>query len=209
MDGFIKHLDIWARLFYMTKAVTACVVMKGVRWARATRCGGETARISRICPIRSRPRSMTLARSRSIRSSRQTAPPLLALSVLRLLRLVPGHSAVADRHRALGPCARAARRSGDAAAESRKDCRSPGAARSRTSRSRWRSWASSLPAAFIAIEDRRFHRHWGIDPRAIGRAFVTNCRPAGSSRAAAPSPSSSPRPASCRPTAATSARRRK
>ena len=30
------------------------------------------------------------------------------------------------------------------------------------------------PAAFIAIEDRRFRRHWGIDPRAIGRAMVTN-----------------------------------
>ncbi len=30
------------------------------------------------------------------------------------------------------------------------------------------------PAAFIAIEDRRFRRHWGIDPRAIGRAFVAN-----------------------------------
>ena len=35
------------------------------------------------------------------------------------------------------------------------------------------------PAAFIAIEDRRFHRHWGIDPRAIGRAFVTNVRAGG------------------------------
>ncbi|HYI43343.1 MAG TPA: transglycosylase domain-containing protein, partial [Sphingomicrobium sp.] len=35
------------------------------------------------------------------------------------------------------------------------------------------------PAAFIAIEDRRFHRHWGIDPRAIGRAFVTNIRAGG------------------------------
>jgi penicillin-binding protein 1A len=30
------------------------------------------------------------------------------------------------------------------------------------------------PAAFIAIEDRRFRSHWGIDPRAIGRAMATN-----------------------------------
>lgn len=35
------------------------------------------------------------------------------------------------------------------------------------------------PAAFVAIEDRRFRRHWGIDPRAIGRAFVANFRAGG------------------------------
>ena len=35
------------------------------------------------------------------------------------------------------------------------------------------------PAAFVAIEDRRFHRHWGIDPRGIGRAMVANLRGGG------------------------------
>ncbi|MEO5772614.1 MAG: transglycosylase domain-containing protein [Sphingomicrobium sp.] len=35
------------------------------------------------------------------------------------------------------------------------------------------------PNAFIAIEDRRFRRHWGIDPRAIGRAMVANMRGGG------------------------------
>lgn len=35
------------------------------------------------------------------------------------------------------------------------------------------------PAAFIAIEDRRFRSHWGIDPRAIGRAMVANMRAGG------------------------------
>ena len=34
-------------------------------------------------------------------------------------------------------------------------------------------------SAFIAIEDRRFHRHWGIDPRGIGRALVANVRAGG------------------------------
>ena len=32
------------------------------------------------------------------------------------------------------------------------------------------------PAAFVAIEDRRFYRHWGIDPRGIARAFATDLR---------------------------------
>ncbi len=31
-----------------------------------------------------------------------------------------------------------------------------------------------LPKAFIAIEDRRFYSHWGIDPMGIGRALVSN-----------------------------------
>jgi len=31
-----------------------------------------------------------------------------------------------------------------------------------------------LPKAFVAIEDRRFYSHWGVDPQGIGRAMLRN-----------------------------------
>ncbi|MDH5734595.1 MAG: transglycosylase domain-containing protein, partial [Gammaproteobacteria bacterium] len=36
-----------------------------------------------------------------------------------------------------------------------------------------------LVLALLAVEDRRFYQHWGIDPRAIGRAFLANITPGG------------------------------
>ena len=35
------------------------------------------------------------------------------------------------------------------------------------------------PAAFVSIEDRRFYRHWGVDPRGIARAVVMDLRGGG------------------------------
>ena len=35
------------------------------------------------------------------------------------------------------------------------------------------------PAAFVSIEDRRFYRHWGIDPRGIARALFADLRGGG------------------------------
>ncbi|WP_163297317.1 transglycosylase domain-containing protein, partial [Enterobacter hormaechei] len=31
-----------------------------------------------------------------------------------------------------------------------------------------------LPRAFVAIEDRRFYGHWGVDPLGIARAVAQN-----------------------------------
>ena len=52
---------------------------------------------------------------------------------------------------------------------------------------------SYVPKAFIAIEDRRFYEHHGVDPFGIGRAFVANVLHRPSPRAAPPSASSLPR----------------
>ena len=37
-----------------------------------------------------------------------------------------------------------------------------------------------LPLALLAVEDRRFYKHLGVDPRAIARAFLANMTPGGS-----------------------------
>ena len=38
---------------------------------------------------------------------------------------------------------------------------------------------SVTPAAFVAIEDRRFYHHWGVDPRGMARAALANFRRGG------------------------------
>jgi len=37
-----------------------------------------------------------------------------------------------------------------------------------------REMPAYVPRAFIAIEDRRFHEHYGVDPMGIGRALIAN-----------------------------------
>ena len=49
-----------------------------------------------------------------------------------------------------------------------------------------------VPAAFVAIEDRRFYEHAGFDAVGIARALAERPGPAGRRRAPRPSPSSWP-----------------
>ena len=59
-----------------------------------------------------------------------------------------------------------------------------------------------LAKAVIATEDRRFYQHFGIDPLGLrARVVPQRVAPAPWSRAARPSPSSSPRTCSFRPSA--------
>ena len=60
--------------------------------------------------------------------------------------------------------------------------------------------------AFLAIEDRRFYRHFGVDLRGVSEQGSPTCGRGASSRAAPPSPSSWPPSSS--PTAACAARGR-
>ena len=50
-----------------------------------------------------------------------------------------------------------------------------------------------VPKAFVAIEDRRFYEHYGVDPFGIGRAFVANVLHRAVAKAAPRSPNSSPK----------------
>ena len=65
---------------------------------------------------------------------------------------------------------------------------------------RHRAAANMSPAAFVSIEDRGFYHHFGIEPCAASPAPPSATRRrAACARAAARSPSSSPRPASSAP----------
>src|SRR5579871_1224509 len=60
---------------------------------------------------------------------------------------------------------------------------------------------SYVPNAFIAIEDRRFRSHFGLDPIGLGRAALENMLAGHVRQAARPSPNSLPKTCSSSPTA--------
>ena len=77
---------------------------------------------------------------------------------------------------------------------SRRPRHSPRSATWWASRCGWPTCRAYLPAAAVAVEDRRFWHHPGIDLIGLARAAVANLiSPAASCRAAPPSPSRSRR----------------
>jgi penicillin-binding protein 1A len=56
----------------------------------------------------------------------------------------------------------------------------------------------ALPDALIAVEDRRFRSHFGVDPIGLARAAWVNISSGRVAQGGSRSPSRSPRPCSCR-----------
>ena len=117
-------------------------------------------------------------RMRDEAEAAKPAPPLADLSLFDFRR--PAADAdLAGPDRAFVARARAARRSGAAVA-----VRDDGHAIARRGAIKEAPvdvtrLNPQTPAAFVAIEDRRFYRHWGVDPRGIGRAMLANLRGGG------------------------------
>ncbi len=204
---FSKRLDISAPLFYWTKAVVGGGVGRG--WPNGTGTGATsgagTGSRSRSCRTRSRPSRRPIRR----RKSRRSVAPPLAVGALHRRRDLSGHARLAGPDRA--SVARTGAAQGPGASADVRDDGHPIARHGSLKEAPVDvdKLNPITPAAFVSIEDRRFYRHWGIDPRGIARALLANMRGGGVRRAAAPSPSSSPRPTSCPATAPSSARRRR
>ena len=168
--GFIKHLDIRRGLFYWTKAVRQVRAEKGRMSDRRRHLAARrTQRRGAARPVRA-------DRRRRLDGAVRKAAASAAAGrwCFTAFRAAARHTGLAGHHRAAWPRARAARRSGDAAAVSEEG--QPIARRGAIKEEpvEVAKLNPLTPAAFIAIEDRRFRRHWGIDPRAIGRAMVAN-----------------------------------